>query len=218
MGQSLPSVSDYTSPIVLKQEGFLAWTNTLPQETYFGAKANNQYPVYLFAVRTEPPFDTSGTNPSKLWEVLAFSNTTDAVSILLYDSDPEFFSNLVGSSRFTVGETIYAVRACTTLKSDTTFNIPTYDTVWDGLIDNGVLPISSGGTKYPIAYSYTNSVVYGPSEAAVGEIVNVSAVPNSNYGITDPASQILVTNNDVAVSYQWNPSTNTITFVMPDPS
>lgn len=72
--------------------------------------------------------------------------------------------------------------------------------------------------QYPITYHYTNSTVSGPSEAAVGDTVTVSAVPDNNYGITDPASQILVTNNDVAVEYQWNPSTNTITFVMPDPT
>lgn len=72
--------------------------------------------------------------------------------------------------------------------------------------------------NYPITYHYTNSTVSGPSEAVVGDTVTVSAVPNNNYGITDPASQILVTNNDVAVSYQWNSSTNTITFVMPEPT
>lgn len=71
---------------------------------------------------------------------------------------------------------------------------------------------------YPITYQYTNSTVSGPSEAAVGDTVTVSAVPNNNYGITDPASQIFVTNNDVAVAYDWNPTTNTITFTMPDPS
>ena len=74
------------------------------------------------------------------------------------------------------------------------------------------------GITFPITYHYTNSTVSGPSEATVGETVVVSAVPDNNYGITDPTSQISVTNNDVAVSYEWNPSTNTITFVMPDPS
>lgn len=80
---------------------------------------------------------------------------------------------------------------------------------------NGYIPVTY---KYPISYSYTNSTVSGPSEAAVGDTVTVSAVPDNNYGITDAASQILVTNNDVAVSYNWNPTTNTITFTMPDPS
>lgn len=79
----------------------------------------------------------------------------------------------------------------------------------------GIRPISSG---YPITYHYTNSTVSGPTEAAVGDTVVVSAVPDNNYGITDPATQILVTNNDVAVEYQWNPTTNTIMFTMPDPS
>lgn len=71
---------------------------------------------------------------------------------------------------------------------------------------------------YPITYHYTNSTVSGPAEAAVGDTVTVSAVPNENYGITDAASQILVTNNDVAVPHTWDSVTNTITFTMPDPS
>ena len=76
-------------------------------------------------------------------------------------------------------------------------------------------PIS---TSYPITYHYTNSTVSGPSEAAVGETVTVSAVPNAGYGITDATTQILVTNNDVAVPYTWDAANNSITFTMPDPS
>lgn len=91
--------------------------------------------------------------------------------------------------------------------------VPVYDDV-QTFIDE----VYSGALHYPITYSYTNSTVSGPDEAAVSNTVTVSAVPDNNYGITDPESQILVTNNDVAVSYNWNPSTNTITFVMPDPS
>lgn len=82
--------------------------------------------------------------------------------------------------------------------------------------ENGIYPYSYTG--YPITYHYTNSIVSGPAEAAVGDTVTVSAIPDNNYGITDASSQILVTNNDVAVSYNWNPTTNTITFTMPDPS
>lgn len=71
---------------------------------------------------------------------------------------------------------------------------------------------------YPINYHYNNATVSGPAEVAVGDTVTVSAVPDENYGITDAASQILVTNNDVAVPYVWDSATNTITFTMPDPS
>ena len=69
---------------------------------------------------------------------------------------------------------------------------------------------------YPITYSYTNSVVSGPAEAAVGETVTVSATPDIGYGITDASTQILVTNNDVAVPYTWDATNQRITFTMPE--
>lgn len=71
---------------------------------------------------------------------------------------------------------------------------------------------------YPITYHYMNSIVSGPSEAAVGDTVTVSAVPDVDYGITDASTQILVTNNDVTVPYTWDATNNRITFTMPDPS
>lgn len=73
-------------------------------------------------------------------------------------------------------------------------------------------------STYPITYHYTNSTVSGPSEAAIGDTVTVSAVPDVDYGITDASTQILVTNNDVAVPYTWDAANNRITFTMPDPS
>lgn len=71
---------------------------------------------------------------------------------------------------------------------------------------------------FPITYHYTDSTVSGPSEAAIGDTVTVSAVPDVGYGITDTSTQILVTNNDVAVPYTWDAANNRITFTMPDPS
>lgn len=88
-----------------------------------------------------------------------------------------------------------------------------YTTEEEALIALGVL-----ATTYPITYSYTNSTVSGPTEAAVGDTVVVSAVPNVDYGITDALSQIIVTNNDIAVPYTWDAANNRITFTMPDPS
>lgn len=71
---------------------------------------------------------------------------------------------------------------------------------------------------YPITYHYENSIVSGPSEAAVGDTVIVSAMPNVGYGITDASTQILVTNDDVAVPYTWDAANQRITFTMPQPT
>ena len=73
-------------------------------------------------------------------------------------------------------------------------------------------------TRYPITYSYSNSTVSGPTEAAVGDTVTVSAVPDVDYGITDQSSQIAVTCNDEPVAFSWDATNQRITFTMPDPS
>lgn len=87
-------------------------------------------------------------------------------------------------------------------------------TSFEDMVSNFPLPVET----YPITYSYTNATVSGPSEAAIGDTVTVSAVPDVDYGITDASTQILVTNNDVAVPYTWDSVNNRITFTMPDPS
>lgn len=78
--------------------------------------------------------------------------------------------------------------------------------------------IKSVDDIYPIIYHYTNSIVSGPTEATVGDTVIVSAIPDVGYGITDASTQILVTNNDIAVPYTWDATNQRITFTMPDPS
>lgn len=80
------------------------------------------------------------------------------------------------------------------------------------------LGLTIGSRQYPITYHYINSSVTGPLEAAVGDTVTVSAVPDVGYGITDASTQILVTNNDIAVPYAWDAANQRITFTMPDPS
>lgn len=80
----------------------------------------------------------------------------------------------------------------------------------------GIRPVTA--ISYPITYHYTNSIVNGPSEAAVGDTVIVSVVSDVGYDITDASSQILVTNNDVAVPYTWDATNQRITFTMPDPT
>lgn len=87
---------------------------------------------------------------------------------------------------------------------------------YPSLIDLLVYIAGIDDTTYPITYHYTNSVLSGPSEAAVGDTVTVSAVPDVGYGITDASTQILVTNNDVAVPYTWDAANQRITFTMPE--
>lgn len=95
--------------------------------------------------------------------------------------------------------------------------MPQYNNLEEILLDaDSMFPATP--VTYPITYSFTNSTVSGPDEAAVGDTVVVSAVPNVDYGITDPTTQIAVTNNDDPVNFTWDASTNRITFVMPDPS
>lgn len=88
-------------------------------------------------------------------------------------------------------------------------------------VENPILrayEILSASPLYPITYHYTNSTVSGPAEAAVGDTVTVSAVPDVGYGITDASTQILVTNDDVAVPYTWDAVNQHITFTMPQPA
>lgn len=98
------------------------------------------------------------------------------------------------------------------LKDNGSIAIDLFDSEEEALRALGII------TTYPITYSYTNSTVSGPSEAAIGDTVTVSAVPDVGYGITDASTQILVTNNDVAVPYTWDATNQRITFTMPDPS
>lgn len=91
------------------------------------------------------------------------------------------------------------------------------NTISDLLSLFGELGIQPIGETYPITYSFTNSIVSGPSEAAVGDTVIVSAVPDVGYGITDASTQILVTNSDVAIPYTWDATNQRITFTMPQP-
>ena len=84
--------------------------------------------------------------------------------------------------------------------------------------EEAALEAISQYVTYPITYSYTNSTVSGPSEAAVGDSVAVSAVPDVDYGITDQSSQIAVTCNDEPVAFSWDATNQRITFTMPDPS
>lgn len=95
--------------------------------------------------------------------------------------------------------------------------LPLYNSLEDILLDaDSMFPASP--TSYPITYYYTNSTINGPSEAAIGDTVTVTAVPDVDYGITDASTQILVTNNDIAIPYTWDATNNRITFTMPDPT
>lgn len=89
--------------------------------------------------------------------------------------------------------------------------------------DEGVapLPIAAlvqefGHFTYPITYRLTNATSNGPSEAAVGDTVNVGLSFPEGYGIVNPSSDVYVTNNGVIVPSSY--VNGTLTFTMPDPS
>lgn len=96
-------------------------------------------------------------------------------------------------------------------------NVPSYSTLEEALsaIDDDVWS-GSVPTQYPIQYQQTNCTLSGPNEAAIGDTVTVSCTFPEGYGIANPSSSILVTNNGVVVDYTY--SNGVITFTMPDPT
>lgn len=80
--------------------------------------------------------------------------------------------------------------------------------------DSDFLSASQG---YPITYRLTNCTApSAPSEAAVGDTVTVPLVLQEGYDIITPSTDIVVTNNGVAVPHTY--TNGTISFTMPDPS
>lgn len=70
---------------------------------------------------------------------------------------------------------------------------------------------------YHIAYRLTNCTApSAPTEAAVGDTVNVPLVMQQGYDIVTPSTDIVVTNNGVVVPHTY--SNGNISFTMPDPS
>lgn len=141
------------------------------------------------------------------------SNTNNFVAYACYNSESVSsiqINNLNGNLYITNGAILSSP------VSDSS-GLTQFNSISDAVLacDDGIW---SDTQTYPITYSYTNSTVSGPAEAAIGDTVIVSAVPNVDYGITDASSQIIVTNNDVAVPYTWDAANNTITFTMPDPT
>lgn len=98
--------------------------------------------------------------------------------------------------------------------TDRTWNIRLYGTF------NDVMAAFNDGQwdiKHPITYRLTNCTApSAPAEAAVGDTVNVPLVMQQGYDIVTPSTDIVVTNNGVAVPHTY--SNGTISFTMPDPS
>lgn len=139
--------------------------------------------------------------------LIALGSNIESVSLVnyYYEASEHYTNYYYGNIGSNLGEV-----------SNLVYNsaIYNYDSLEEALAGEGIVPYG----EYPITYSYTNSTVSGPSSAVVSDTVTVSAVPDVGYGITDASTQILVTNNDVAVPYTWDAATNHITFTMPDPS
>lgn len=90
---------------------------------------------------------------------------------------------------------------------------PAYDTVADFFATEQPIPYRE---TYPITYRLTNCVApSAPVEATVGDTVNVPLVMQEGYEVITPSTDILVTNNGVAVPHTY--SNGTISFTMPDP-
>lgn len=153
-------------------------------------------------------------------------NVSPAYSVLCIslNSDIVFYSNTISSvlthlpdgSRVIDGETYYYFNNIWNYISPNLSAIFTdYEEYLYDDIDSALLSLRN---TYPITYHSINSTVSGPSEALVGDTVVVSAVPDVGYGITDAPTQILVTNDDVAVPYTWDASNQRITFTMPQPA
>lgn len=88
-----------------------------------------------------------------------------------------------------------------------------YDSLERALVGEGLVP---GGDTYPITYRLTNCTANSaPTEAAVGDTVNVPLTFPSGYGIAN-ASDAYVMNNGVLVPSSY--SNGVLTFEMPDPS
>lgn len=189
-------------------------------------------PVYIFMCHNPGDMSIVYNNSTAYY---AFSNTPFIIYMPMKKEvyDPGYATGIVSNSTLTFsnGETYYTTfgGGYKTFNSDYTGTytetftdefanltiFPNMDSMLIAVKAAGIRPIAA---TYPITYHYTNSTVSGPAEAAVGDIVTVSAVPDAGYGITDASTQILVTNNDVAVPYTWDAVNQRITFTMPDPS
>lgn len=96
------------------------------------------------------------------------------------------------------------------LLSSLSLNIDLFDSEEEALRALGI------GTTYPITYRPTNcSFPNAPTEAAVGDTVNVSVTFPEGYGLVNE-SNIYVTNNGVVIPSTY--SNGQLTFTMPDPS
>lgn len=217
----------YTLPVVVPLENtWSGWINqssaTSQQLADYNTVKNNGLNYYYGATLTQ------NSSIHTLWIV-----ADDVVRVAYFKYNTEIVHPLfyaVNACNYTTGGTRtsdnYIRCTMTALTPGIVEKTPTGDLITSTIaagIDvyenyNDAYAALSATITYPITYHYTNSAVSGPLEAAIGDTVTVSAVPDVDYGITDASTQILVTNNDVAVPYTWDAANNRITFTMPDPS
>ena len=95
--------------------------------------------------------------------------------------------------------------------------IPTFLFSSDYLYDSGDDAKNALLGKYPITYRLTNCTANdAPTEATVGDTVNVPFTFPNNYGFPNPSTDVYVTNNGVLIPSTY--ANGTLTFTMPDPS
>lgn len=114
-------------------------------------------------------------------------------------------------------ETIYGGQTFYRVSADLYGNeispiIPVYSNIQAALDDYFNHP-----AVYPITYRLTNCTASSaPTEAAVGDTVNVPFTFPDGYGFPNPTTDVYVYNNGVLVPSSY--ANNVLTFTMPDPS
>lgn len=141
-----------------------------------------------------------------------FSYNSDAdIAILQISKNNMFTMNVIKGSPY---YDIYIVKV-TLDSSGLNQNIwplySNYDIALNAFV-NFVPPASS----YPITYRMTNATHSGPSEAAVGDNVEVPLSFPEGYGIVNASTDAYVTNNGVLIPSQY--ANGKLSFTMPDPS
>lgn len=194
----LPIVSDVPTKEYILANGLPIYRSTTNNTTYYAVADGVVKVAAVYSISLKADYYFSNVNTSTIY--VANGSVISAVIRIEYGNGLYYIANGRSNVEFLLDSSAIYTNQASLVQA-------VNDGVW-------TIPVET----YPITYHYTNSTVSGPSEAAVGDTVVVSAVPDNNYGITDPTMQIAVTSNDDPVNFTWDASTNRITFTMPDPT
>lgn len=166
--------------------------------------------VAKFVLLANHPFSyTLFSSLEGSYESLNGYKSETATSQILKFGNYHYHSLLV----FTTAGAFTASSVANYVEAGTGYYTDTHTTVLSAISDYGIVP----SDVYPITYRLTNCTApSAPTEAVIGDIVNISLQFTSGYGIVNPSSDVYVTNNGVVIPSQY--SNGILTFTMPDPS